>query len=133
MAKSDSLNQYAEGWIKGDAAIIMGSLDDSYQLDDPNAGKITKQAFTAYFSDLTQQLQSMGGGTAGNFLGVSDLVTQEEGGLLTAWVWWVFPGTSIEGSGLIKVGDSGVLSERLTFYTKLRRVSLSVATYNPLR
>ena len=119
MAKSDSLNQYAEGWVKGDAAIIMGSLDDSFQLDDPNAGKISKQAFTAYFSDLKRQVQSMGGGTGGNFLDVSELVTQEEGGVLTAWVWWLFTGTSTEGSGLIKVGDSCVLSERLAFYTKL--------------
>ena len=119
MATSDYLNQYAEGWVKGDAGIIMGSLDDSYQLDDPNAGKITKQAFTAYFGELKQQVQSMGGGTGGNFLDVSELVTQEEAAVLTAWVWWVFPGTGIEGSGLIKVGDSGVLSERLAFYTKL--------------
>ena len=119
MAKSDYLNQYAEGWVKGDAAIIMGSLDDSYQMDDPNAGKISKQAFTAYFGELKQQVKSMGGGTGGNFLDVSELVTQEEGGELTAWIWWVFPGTGIEGSGLIKVGDSGVLAERLAFYTKL--------------
>ena len=119
MAKSDYLNQYAEGWVKGDAAIIMGSLDDSFQFDDPNSGKISKQAFSAYFGELKEQVQSMGGGTGGNFLDVSELVTQEEGGVLTAWVWWVFTGTSIEGSGLIKVGDSGVLSERLAFYTKL--------------
>ena len=53
------------------------------------------------------------------FIELSEIVTQEEGGILTAWAWWVVPGTPIEGSGLIKVGPNGVLSERLTFYTKL--------------
>ena len=97
----------------------MGSLHDSFQLDDPNSGKIPKQAFTAYFGELKHRVQSMGGATEGNFLDVSELVTQEEGGALTAWVRWVFTGTGIEGSGLIKVGDSGALSERLALYTKL--------------
>ena len=63
----------------------MASLDDNHQMDDPNAGRITKQAFTAYFGELKQQLQSIGGGNGGNFLDVSELVTQEQGGVLTAW------------------------------------------------
>ena len=47
------------------------------------------------------------------------MVTQAEGDNLTAWAWWAVPETPIQGAGLIKVGPSGVLSERLTFYTKL--------------
>ena len=45
MAARDYLGQYAEGWTKGDAQIITGSLADNYQLDDPNAGMINKQGF----------------------------------------------------------------------------------------
>ena len=34
MAAGDYLGQYAEGWTKGDAQIISGSLADSYQTRD---------------------------------------------------------------------------------------------------
>ena len=50
---------------------------------------------------------------------LSQVLTGEEDGELTAWCWWTVPGTSIEGSGLIKVSDDGVVSERLTYYTAL--------------
>ena len=48
-----------------------------------------------------------------------EVTTSEDGGILTAWCWWSIPGTEFQGSGLIKVGDSGVQSEKLTYYTKL--------------
>ena len=119
MAKTDHLNRYAEGWIKGDAGIIVSSLDDAYQLDDPNAGKISKQAFSEYLAGFWQQVEGIRGKVDQPLLEVSELLTQEAEGTLTAWVWWLVPGTDIQGSGLIKVGDRGVLSERLTYYTKL--------------
>ncbi len=119
MAAGDYLNQYAEGWTKGDAQIIVGSLADSYQLDDPNAGVIDKQAFAAYLAGMWEMVEGIRGKTGEPLLEVTEVVTQEEQGVLTAWLWWVVPSTPIQGSGLIKVGDEGVLSERLCFYTKL--------------
>ena len=44
MVAVDYLNHYIEGWTKGDVQILTGSLADNYYLDDPNSGKITKQA-----------------------------------------------------------------------------------------
>ena len=119
MSKADDLGRYAEGWIKGDAGTIVSTLDDGYQLDDPNAGKISKAAFPEYYAAFKGQVESIRGVSEDAWLDVSELVTQEEAGVLTAWVWWTVPGTPMQGSGLIKVGDSGVLSERLAFYTKL--------------
>lgn len=119
MASTDHLNAYAEGWSKGDAAIVIGSLDDGYTLDDPNAGTISKEAFSDYLAGFIQQVESIRGKTGGVLIELSELVTQEEAGILTAWAWWSVPGTDIQGAGLIKVGDTGVLSERLTYYTKL--------------
>ncbi len=119
MAASDHLTQYAEGWTKGDAQIIVGSLADSFQLDDPNAGKITKPALTEYLDGMWQMVEGIRGKTSDPLLEITEVVTQEEQGVLTAWVWWAVPGTPIQGSGLIKVGAQGVLSERLCFYTKL--------------
>ena len=119
MAKTDHLNLYAEGWGKGDANIIMKSLDNGFQLDDPNGGMISKSAFLAYFSGFQAQVQSIRGQSSDPFMEFSEIVTQEEGSVLTAWVWWIVPGTPFQGSGLVKVGDNGILSERLAFYTKL--------------
>jgi len=119
MAARDYLGQYAEGWTKGDAQIITGSLADNYQLDDPNAGMINKQGFAEYLSGMWQVVEGIRGKTSDPLLDITEVVTQEDQGVITAWVWWTVPGTPIQGSGLIKVGDQGVLSERLCYYTKL--------------
>ena len=52
MSKTDSLNGYAGGWIKGDAGIIVSSLDDSFEFDDPNAGMISKAGFPEYHAEF---------------------------------------------------------------------------------
>ena len=119
MAAGDYLNQYAEGWTKGDVQIIVGSLADSYQLDDPNAGMINKHAFAESLAGMWQMVEGIRGKTSDPLLEVTEVVTQDEQGVLTAWLWWVVPGTPIQGSGLIKVGDHGVISERLCYFTKL--------------
>ena len=119
MAAGDYLNQYAEGWTKGDVQIITGSLADSYQLDDPNFGNVSKQAFPEYLAGMWQVVEGIRGKTSDPLLEVTEVVTGEDQGVITAWVWWTVPGTPIQGSGLIKVGDNGVLSERLTYYIKL--------------
>ena len=102
-----------------DAQIILGSLAENYQLDDPNAGAINKQGFADYLAGMKQVVEGIRGKTDDPLLDLTEIVTQEEGGILTAWDWWTVPGTPIQGSGLIKVGDQGVISERLCYYTKL--------------
>ena len=119
MDKGDYLNRYAEGWTEGEVNIIVDSLDNSYQLDDPNSGMISKAAFPEYLAGFKSQVDAIRGQSSSAFLEVSEVITQEDQGVLTAWVWWAVPGTPIQGNGLIKVGDRGVVSERLAFYTKL--------------
>ena len=119
MGLSDHLHRYAEGWTKGDASIIVGSLDDSFQMDDPNSGIIPKAAFAEYLATFKSQVDSIRGQSTVPLMEISEVVTQAEGDNLTAWAWWAVPRTPIQGGGLIKVGPNGVLSERLTFYTKL--------------
>ena len=120
MAAGDHLGTYAEGWTRGDANTLLEAMSPDYVLDDPNTGRIAKSDFAAYFAKLTAELEAVRGGPpSGNFLELSEIVTQEADGVLTAWCWWTFPGTSIAGSGLIKASADGVLSERLTYYTRL--------------
>lgn len=120
MSAADHLGKYAEGWMTGDTTTLLGSMSPDYVLDDPNGGHIPRSEFSTYFEELKRTLDGIRGGPpAANMLDLSEVVTQEEGGVLTAWCWWTFPGTAIEGSGLIKVGEEGVRSERLAFYTRL--------------
>jgi hypothetical protein len=60
MPAGDHLGQYAEGWTKGDAQIILGSLAENYQLDDPNAGAINKQGFADYLAGMKQVVEGIG-------------------------------------------------------------------------
>ena len=120
MTPADHLSTYAEGWTKGDSEIILSATAESFVFDDPNAGRIAKPDFAAYVADLKGIVAELRGGTpADNFMDLSEVITSETDGKLSAWCWWAIPGTDLQGSGLIKVGPEGVEFERITYYTKL--------------
>ena len=120
MSAADYLGTYAEGWTNGDSEAILSAASDTFIFDDPNAGNISKAEFTAYFAGLKELVASIRGNDfEGSFMQLSEVVTNEDNGILTASCWWEIPGTDIQGSGLIKVADDGVISERLAYYTKL--------------
>lgn len=120
MNANDHLGVYAEGWIKGDAETILRAVTDDYTFDDPNAGKILRGELADYLSGMKESLRSLCGGSLPDpFMELTEVVTQEAEGVLTAWCWWAVPGTDIKGSGLIKAGAEGVRSEVITYYTKL--------------
>ena len=120
MSASEHLGAYAEGWTKGNADTILKVVAENYTFDDPNTGIISKNGFANYMGDLKMTVSSLHGGTLPDpFMEISEVLTDEKGGVLTAWCWWAIPGTEIKGSGLIKVGTEGVRSEVITYYTKL--------------
>ena len=120
MSKADHLAAYAEGWSTGNIDKILSALADNYVLDDPNHGRVTKGEMAAYIEGMKATVSELRSGKEeAQFVALSELQTGEEDGELTAWCWWAVPGTSIEGGGLIKVSDDGVVSERLTYYTAL--------------
>ena len=120
MSAADHLGAYAEGWTNGVSDTILGAASESFVFDDPNAGKVAKADFAAYFAGLTELVASIrGDGYGAPFMNLSEIVTKEEDGVLTASCWWAIPGTEIQGSGLIKVTNDGVVSERIAYYTKL--------------
>lgn len=120
MSKADHLAAYAEGWTTGDSDKILSALADNYVLDDPNHGRVTKSEMAAYLDGMKSTVDELRGGKEeAQFLALSEVLIGEADGELTAWCWWTAPGTTIEGGGLIKVSDDGVISERLTYYTAL--------------
>ena len=120
MSLEEYLGTYAEGWTNGDSDTILSATSDSFVFDDPNAGKVTKGDFTDFFAGLRETVASIRGGEhEGPFMELSEVVTKDDDGVLTASCWWEIPGTGIQGSGLIKVANDGVVSERIAYYTKL--------------
>ena len=120
MSASEYLGTYAEGWTKGDADTILKAVTENFTFDDPNAGIISKNEFANYLANLKETVSTHSGGTLPEpFMELSEVLTDEKEGVLTAWCWWAIPGTEMKGSGLIKVGTEGVQSEVISFYTKL--------------
>ena len=120
MNTADFLGTYAEGWTNGDSDTILSATSDSFFFDDPNAGKVAKEEFQEFFAGLKEAVASIrGAGHEGPFMELSKVVTKDDGDGLTASCWWEIPGTDIQGSGLIKVANDGVVSERIAYYTKL--------------
>lgn len=117
MTKSEYLDRYAEGWMTGNIEMITEVLDDTYYLDDPDIGKVFKEDMPEYLGAAKEQVADLRGGEdTGVFYEFEDNISQEADGILTSWCWWSIPGTSLQGSGLTKIGDNGVLSERVAYY-----------------
>lgn len=120
MSAADQLGLYAKGWTNGDANTILQALSNDYILDDPNVGNISKEKLSDYLDSMKETVKSLHGGNLPDpFMELSEVVTSEDSGILTAWCAWNVPDTNIRGAGLIKVNSSGVFSEVLTYYTSI--------------
>ena len=120
MGAAEHLGVYAEGWTTGQVDTILKATSENYTFNDPNSGVIPKKEFAQYLRGLKETVKSLRGGSLPKpFMELSEVVTQEKEGVITAWCWWAIPGTDIKGSGLIKVGADGVRSEVITYHTKL--------------
>ncbi len=120
MSASDHLGLYAQGWATGDADLVLQAITNDYVLDDPNTGKISKDKFQDYLSEMKETVKSLRDGDLPDpFMEITEVLTSEENDVTTAWCAWSIPGTPVKGAGLIKVNSSGVFSEILTYYTSL--------------
>ena len=120
MGAAEHLGVYAEGWTNGEADTILKATAENYTFNDPNSGVIPKKEFARYLAGLKEQVKAVRKGSLPKpFMELSEVVTQENQGVITAWCWWTIPGTDMKGSGLIKIGADGVRSEVITYHTKL--------------
>ncbi len=116
----DYIAAYAEGWTVGDAEKILSVAAPDFIFDDPNAGQITRDGLADYvsaFKEVAAELRD--GQEGGNLMELSEVVIKDDEMPVSIWAWWVVPGTEIAGSALIKVGEEGVVSERIAYYTAL--------------
>jgi len=120
MTIQDHVSAFAEGWTNGNLDRILQSLAPQFSLDDPNAGEIAKDGIPAYLAGLKETVANLrGGADNGPLMEMSEVVIKDDVLPVTVWAWWNVPDTPIAGSALVKVGEEGVISERLAYHTAL--------------
>lgn len=121
MTQRDRLESYLEGWRNGDPARSLAATAPGFFYDDPATGRVSQDGFIQFFNDFMAAGAALTGGTlADPFLTFSD-VTIVEGQPGIAWCWWQITGTEFRGTACIRFDDSGVLSERIAYFTDTPR------------
>jgi hypothetical protein len=120
MSIHDYIASYAEGWSLGDTEKIMNAAAPDLILDDPNVGKINRDALPDYIAGLKNAVAELRAGDRHEMLmEMSEVVIKDDDEPVSIWAWFTVPGTALAGSALIKVTDRGVVEERIAYYTAL--------------
>ncbi len=120
MSIQDTIATYAEGWTLGDSEKIMSAVSPDMVLDDPNVGKIDRDALPDYIAGLKNAVAELRAGEAHDkLMDMSEVVIKDDETPVLIWAWFTIPGTALAGSALIKVTDEGVIEERMAYYTSL--------------
>jgi hypothetical protein len=102
---SECLDNYLDGWRKGDPDMIVNACAGDFVLDDPIEGRFPKADFGKYWD-----VQPEGA------VEFSDVVTEETEGSVTQWGWWTQAGQT--GSFMNKADEDGVHLTRVTYYAR---------------
>ena len=114
------IETYLKGWELGDGALSLGATANSFCYDDPNTGRIPRDEFVAFVEDFKRAAIEMGAAENANpFLRYSDVVIKEDELPATVWCWWQAVGTELQGSALVRVGEEGVLHEKIAYFSRL--------------
>ena len=120
MSIQDTIAAYAEGWTLGDSEKIMSAVSPDMLLDDPNVGRIDREALPDYIAGLKNAVAELRAGeTHDTLMDMSEVVIKDDETPVSIWAWFTVPGTALAGSALIKVADEGVIEERIAYYTSL--------------
>ena len=114
------IETYLKGWELGDGALSLSVTADNFCYDDPNTGRIPRSGFVEFVEAFKRDAVAMGGvDNAIPFLQYSDVVIKDETLPATVWCWWQAVGTELQGCALIKVGEAGVLHEKIAYFSRL--------------
>jgi len=114
------IETYLKGWELGDGALSLSATAQSFCYDDPNTGRIERDQFVQFVEDFKSAAVEMGGEKdATPFLQYSDVVINDDELPATVWCWWQAVGTELQGCALVKVGNEGVLHEKIAYFSRL--------------
>ena len=106
--------RYIEGWNTMDGAKLLASVSDDFLFDDPaDPAPISKAGLIAYMPVWPARAEALGARIA---FEIVNKVVRDQDGRLLEWYWWTLAGTSVEGAAVIETSDSGVVSERLSYF-----------------
>lgn len=120
MSVRQHIDTYLKGWELGDGALSLSVTAESFYYDDPNTGRIPRHQFVQFVEDFKSATVDMGGAlNARPFLEYSDVVISDQRLPATVWCWWQAVGTALQGCALVKVGEVGVLHEKIAYFSRL--------------
>ena len=120
MSVTQIIETYLKGWELGDGALSLSVTAQSFCYDDPNTGRIPRHEFVQFVEDFKSAAVDMGGDENANpFLQYSDVVIKDDQLPATVWCWWQAVGTELQGCALVKVGEEGVLHEKIAYFSRL--------------
>ena len=112
--RMDLLKEYLAGVQSMDPERAMRVAAPDYRwYDGMVAEPITKEQFSEYLLNWEDRMRSIGG--TGRYE-VSDELLADQGGHILRWAWWKFVGTDVAGSALLKVGNEGVIYEKIAYF-----------------
>jgi hypothetical protein len=114
------IETYLKGWEFGDGALSLSVTAEGFCYDDPNTGRIVRADFAQFVEDFKRAAVEMGGANnARPFLQYTDVVIKDDELPATVWCWWQAVGTELQGCALVKVGEEGVLHEKIAYFSRL--------------
>lgn len=117
MQGRDKLETYLEGWRTGDGKLSLSATAPGFFYDDPDTGRIRRDGLPDFVESFKAAGASLcGGQVPAPFLQYSDL-TVSGGAPAIAWCWWRVTGTDFQGAACIRFDETGVLSERIAYFT----------------
>ena len=120
MSVRQHIETYLRGWELGDGVLSLGVTAPTFCYDDPNTGRIPRDEFVQFVEDFKSAAVDMGGAVDANpFLQYSDVVIKDDELPVTVWCWWQAVGTALQGCALVKVGEEGVLHEKIAYFSRL--------------
>ena len=120
MSIREHIDTYLRGWELGDGELSLGATAPGFHYDDPNTGRIAREDFVAFVDDFRRAAVALGGEEGANpFLQYSDVVIRDDASPAIVWCWWQAVGTELQGSARVLVDDSGVLHEKIAYFSRL--------------
>ena len=120
MSVRQHIDTYLKGWELGDGALSLSVTAPTFCYDDPNTGRIPRDEFVQFVEDFKSAAIDMGGAVDANpFLQYTDVVIKDDELPATVWCWWQAVGTELQGCALVKVGEEGVLHEKIAYFSRL--------------
>ncbi len=120
MSVRDHIDTYLEGWKQGNGELSLPATAPGFHYDDPNTGRISRAEFVAFVEDFRRAAEALGAEAGATpFLEYSDVVIEDGISPAIVWCWWRAIGTDLQGCARILADDSGVLHEKIAYFTHL--------------